>query len=57
MFSIPCHMSRSNTSRYGHSRGQGKGYADNVPLKDEITDESFQSIFELVVGDIGPPIV
>ncbi len=29
-------------------RGKGKGYAVNVPLKDGITDESFQSIFEPV---------
>ncbi|KAK0234788.1 hypothetical protein EDD85DRAFT_792789 [Armillaria nabsnona] len=27
-------------------RGKGKGYTVNVPLKDGITDESFQSIFE-----------
>ncbi|PBK60810.1 Arginase/deacetylase, partial [Armillaria solidipes] len=32
-------------------RGKGKGYADNVPLKDGITDESFQSIFEPVRHD------
>lgn len=29
-------------------RGRGRGYAVNVPLKDGITDESFQSIFEPV---------
>ncbi|KAK0502459.1 hypothetical protein EDD18DRAFT_1140885 [Armillaria luteobubalina] len=33
-------------------RGKGKGYAVNVPLKDGITDESFQSIFEPVVDKI-----
>ncbi|SJL06811.1 uncharacterized protein ARMOST_10153 [Armillaria ostoyae] len=35
-------------------RGKGKGYADNVPLKDEITDESFQSIFEPSAGETRP---
>lgn len=29
-------------------RGKGKGYAINVPLKDGITDEAFQSVFEPV---------
>ncbi|PBK83364.1 hypothetical protein ARMGADRAFT_1019141 [Armillaria gallica] len=33
-------------------RGKGKGYAVDVPLKDGITDESFQSIFEPVVDKI-----
>ena len=29
-------------------RGRGRGYAVNVPLKDGITDESYQSVFEPV---------
>jgi histone deacetylase 1/2 len=29
-------------------RGKGKGYAINVPLKDGITDDAFQSVFEPV---------
>ena len=29
-------------------RGKGKGYAINVPLKDGITDQAFQSVFEPV---------
>jgi len=29
-------------------RGKGKGYSVNVPFKDGITDESFQSVFEPV---------
>ncbi|TFK43973.1 histone deacetylase complex, catalytic component RPD3 [Crucibulum laeve] len=33
-------------------RGKGKGYAVNVPLKDGITDESFQSVFEPVIAKI-----
>ena len=33
-------------------RGKGKGYAINVPLKDGITDEAFQSVFEPVVNRI-----
>ncbi|KAF9443827.1 histone deacetylase RPD3 [Macrolepiota fuliginosa MF-IS2] len=33
-------------------RGKGKGYAINVPLKDGITDESFQSVFEPVIAKI-----
>ncbi|TFK43975.1 histone deacetylase RPD3 [Crucibulum laeve] len=33
-------------------RGKGKGYAVNVPLKDGITNESFQSIFEPVISKI-----
>ncbi|KAJ2936299.1 hypothetical protein H1R20_g796, partial [Candolleomyces eurysporus] len=33
-------------------RGKGKGYAVNVPLKDGITDESFQSVFEPVISKI-----
>jgi histone deacetylase 1/2 len=31
-------------------RAKGKGYAINVPLKDGITDEAFQSVFEPVCG-------
>ncbi|TEB32285.1 histone deacetylase RPD3 [Coprinellus micaceus] len=33
-------------------RGKGKGYAVNIPLKDGITDESYQSVFEPVVSKI-----
>ncbi|KAK7467338.1 hypothetical protein VKT23_004395 [Stygiomarasmius scandens] len=33
-------------------RGKGKGYAVNVPLKDGMTDESFQSIFEPIIAKI-----
>ncbi|KAF8885808.1 histone deacetylase RPD3 [Infundibulicybe gibba] len=33
-------------------RDKGKGYAINVPLKDGITDESFQSVFEPVIAKI-----
>ncbi|KAG6845536.1 hypothetical protein H0H87_007780 [Tephrocybe sp. NHM501043] len=33
-------------------RGKGKGYAINVPLKDGITDQSFQSVFEPVIMKI-----
>ncbi|KAF9535172.1 histone deacetylase RPD3 [Crepidotus variabilis] len=33
-------------------RGKGKGYSLNVPLKDGITDEAFQSIFEPVISKI-----
>ncbi|KAL1674503.1 hypothetical protein EV122DRAFT_269387 [Schizophyllum commune] len=43
----------------GH--GKGKGYAVNVPLKDGITDDSYQSIFEPVVTRVlevfGPSVV
>lgn len=42
-------------------RGKGKGYAINVPLKDGITDEAFQSVFEPVISKIldvyRPPVV
>lgn len=31
-------------------RGKGKGYAINVPLKDGITDDAFQSVFEPVIS-------
>jgi histone deacetylase 1/2 len=33
-------------------RGKGKGYAVNVPLKDGITDEAYQSVFEPVIAKI-----
>ncbi|KAG6917573.1 hypothetical protein DXG01_002042 [Tephrocybe rancida] len=33
-------------------RGKGKGYAINVPLKDGITDQSYQSVFEPVISKI-----
>ncbi|KAJ6617415.1 histone deacetylase RPD3 [Mycena sp. CBHHK59/15] len=33
-------------------RGEGKGYAVNVPLKDGITDEAFKSVFEPVIRKI-----
>ncbi|KAG5727461.1 Histone deacetylase Rpd3 [Termitomyces sp. T112] len=33
-------------------RGKGKGYAINVPLKDGITDQSFQSVFEPIITKI-----
>ncbi|KAJ7696813.1 hypothetical protein B0H17DRAFT_1053148 [Mycena rosella] len=33
-------------------RGEGKGYAVNVPLKDGITDDAFQSVFEPVIAKI-----
>ncbi|KAF9255973.1 histone deacetylase RPD3 [Marasmius fiardii PR-910] len=33
-------------------RDKGKGYAINVPLKDGMTDESFQSIFEPIMAKI-----
>ncbi|KAL1746253.1 hypothetical protein HDZ31DRAFT_34574 [Schizophyllum fasciatum] len=33
-------------------QGRGKGYAVNVPLKDGITDDSYQSIFEPVVTKV-----
>ncbi|KAF5333220.1 hypothetical protein D9611_002826 [Ephemerocybe angulata] len=33
-------------------RGKGKGYAVNIPLKDGITDESYQSVFEPVISKI-----
>ena len=29
-------------------RGQGRGYAVNIPLKDGVTDESYRSVFEPV---------
>lgn len=32
--------------------GKGKGYSINLPLKDGMTDESFKSVFEPVVGKI-----
>jgi len=33
-------------------RGEGRGYAVNVPFKDGLTDEAFQSVFEPVVTKI-----
>lgn len=35
-------------------RGKGKGYSVNVPFKDGITDESFQSVFEPVSPFLPP---
>ncbi|KAF5388392.1 hypothetical protein D9615_000867 [Tricholomella constricta] len=33
-------------------RGKGKGYSINVPLKDGITDEAFQSVFDPIIAKI-----
>ncbi|KAG5649423.1 hypothetical protein H0H81_003952 [Sphagnurus paluster] len=33
-------------------RGKGKGYSVNIPLKDGITDEAFQSVFDPIIAKI-----
>jgi len=33
-------------------RGKGRGYSVNVPLKDGITDEAFQSVFDPIIAKI-----
>ncbi|RDB19796.1 Histone deacetylase Rpd3 [Hypsizygus marmoreus] len=33
-------------------RGRGKGYAINVPLKDGITDQAYQSVFEPIITKV-----
>lgn len=40
------------TNKYTHPRTQGKYYAVNIPLRDGMDDESYESIFVPIISKV-----